>query len=416
MAAARGLSRSRSRAIGRLARPARLGGLTLALAAAAAAPAAAAPGVEVHLGARTAFLSAAQLAGQADVPATSYTLRGAPDDPGQVVTHAGVSVRRLLILAGANPDQVAFLEIPRADRGTAVLERGDYADPPPFPEGPALVWVDAEATHFFRPARDARDVNAADNIATTTGEALVVTARTGSLLTVTAHASLTKARAREPVDFTAAATGARPGERLRYRWSFDDGTVRAGARVRHAFDAEGRYVVAVTVTGDQDSAGAGPVIPVQVGAARKAKGKGAGGTNRDRRAPSSGPAKGPTSGGGSTTAAPSQPRSTGAGRPRSGTRSRSRSRSAPAGPRARPAPSSSAPRRAGTEVRGILLASSTPEATRRVLSSTAAARAAAKAGNPASGGHLEIPGVAVAASGLLLLGAGLELRRRPRAT
>src|SRR5205085_4564148 len=214
----------------------------------------------------------------------------------------GLSVRKLVVLAGANPDAVGFVSVKRPDGTLAYLSAGDIADPSPFPEGPALVWVDGETSRFFRPVRDDRDLNAADNIGTATEQPLVVSAHAGRLLTVTATADPTKAPAGTEVSFAADAPG---GESLNYTWTFDDGTHGHGPIVKHAYRLAGGYNAFVTVAGTGDSGGSSATIHIVVGNPRKGPATHAGGGSTKHRALGGGLSS-PSSSGGSNS-----PRSSG---------------------------------------------------------------------------------------------------------
>ena len=155
-----------------------------ALAAAAlGAPAAHAAGVVVRVSDRETRIDEETLRNAADVPAGTYTLRG-QGGAGDAIAHPpAVSLPRVLELAGVSPDALSFVSIRRPNGTLTVLEAGDLARPAPFPEGPPLVWLDADSVRFLRPVRDDADVNAADNIATA-GEDLVVRVQQGPLLRV----------------------------------------------------------------------------------------------------------------------------------------------------------------------------------------------------------------------------------------
>src|SRR4051812_1286170 len=136
--------------------------LSLAAAIAPATALAGGPGVTVfsRQTAQPLTLSGAQIAAAADVPPTTYTLRGsaggpqpaaAADAPPTTYTLggsggsrernprlAGLSIRGLLDLAGIDPGSISFVSVAGANGSRAVLTRADALNPP-FPEGPALV-------------------------------------------------------------------------------------------------------------------------------------------------------------------------------------------------------------------------------------------------------------------------------------
>ncbi|MGH2839665.1 MAG: hypothetical protein ACRDKY_02425, partial [Solirubrobacteraceae bacterium] len=84
-------------------------------------------------------VSGAQIAAGADVQSRSYTLRSSPGSAGRKLQLTGMSVRRLLEIAGFDPDTVEFISLVRPDGTLATLRRADFAAASPFPEGPALV-------------------------------------------------------------------------------------------------------------------------------------------------------------------------------------------------------------------------------------------------------------------------------------
>jgi PKD domain len=252
-----------------------------ALVPAASVSAATQAGIIVGYPGAQTFVGADQIAAQSDVTSVDYTLRS----PGaqQMIPESGLSVRKLIGLAGADPDKVGFVTVPRPVGTTAYLPGSDFADPPPFPEGPALVWVESDTARFLRPVRNATDINAEDFIVTTTGASLTIGLHAGNILKVAAHVNTARPRARKPVSFSANAAGQLPSEQLSYRWQFGDGTVGQGPAVSHAFRYKGSYKVLVSVTGDRDSGGESAPLALTVGRVKK---KGAGGA---------GPAKGPSS-------------------------------------------------------------------------------------------------------------------------
>ncbi len=217
----------------------------------------------VHLPGRTVYVSADRIQQQADVPPTNYTLRSAAGS--ETDSHSGLSIRKLIALAGGNPDQLGFLRIQRPNGSFAFLTQADLADPSDFQEGPALVFMDGATAHFFRPVRSNTDVNAADNVATISGEPLVMSGHTGDLIAVKAKASPTTTHATQDVSFSATVSGPHANDQLKYSWHFDDGTVGHGPNPTHAFALEGGYNVFVTVAGAGDSGGASDTIHITVG-------------------------------------------------------------------------------------------------------------------------------------------------------
>jgi hypothetical protein len=274
-------------------------------AAAAAAPAAAvAAGIVVRLPGAERHLSPEDVAAAADRPAGTYLLR-APGTTAEPVAHPpALSVRRLVTLAGASPDALSFVSIERPNGSRALLGRADLTDPPPFPEGPPIVWMDAGATRYLRPLRGPSDTNGADNVGITSGD-LVVRVHQGPLLIVRARADRRTVPAGEAVHLTAeVVSGATPGRTLTFSWRFGDGATASGQTVRHAFREAGVYEAVVTVVGDDDSGGSSQPVRVRVGKLPQDNGPAGGGTGERRRAPAQGPARGSHGDDGSTTARP----------------------------------------------------------------------------------------------------------------
>ena len=275
--------------------------------------AAQAPGVRVTIGSRAVSLSAEQVRASADVPPTPYTLR----DPGgnQVVELSGLSLAGLVRLAGGNPATVRELTVPRARGGLVRLSGADLAEPAPFADGPPLVFVDGPSLRFFRPTRDANDLNASDNVATQPGDDLRVSVLAGPPLAVRASADPARARPGQPIAFSASAGGA--GE-LAFEWRFDDGTTARGATARHAFSEPGRYRVVATAAGPDGSGGSSEPVLVTVGRAPVAAGLGRG--REDESGLGAGASDGASGrdapGGGQVPATQGSGRATGTGVPR----------------------------------------------------------------------------------------------------
>ncbi|MEA2286987.1 MAG: hypothetical protein QOJ21_3030, partial [Solirubrobacteraceae bacterium] len=273
----------------------------IAAASAAAPSAARADGVLIRVGRGERHLSSGEIAAAVDRPAGTYLLR-APATTAEPVAHPpALSVRRLAQLAGASPDALTFVSIERPNGTLATLGRADVADPPPFAEGPPIVWIDAGGTRYLRPLRGPDDVNATDNIGVT-GADLVIRVHQGPLLAVRAEADRRAVRAGESVSFTAQVEGATPGAALTYDWTFGDGTHTRGPAVRHVFRTPGVYDALVSVNGADDSGGSSVPLRIRVGDPPEGGGAAGGGTGDRGRAPAQGPAKVTSSndGGGST--------------------------------------------------------------------------------------------------------------------
>jgi len=266
-------------------------------AAGAAAPAGAyAAGVMVRLAGGERHLNPAQIDAAVDRPAGSYLLR-APSTAAEPVAHPpALSMRRLVMLAGASPSAVTFVSIERPNGTLAILRRTDLADPAPFPDGPPIVWMDSGSTRYLRPLRSSSDVNATDNIGVTEGD-LEVRVHHGRLLDVRARADRREVPAGGPVHLSAQVRGAVRGRALSFRWAFGDGAGGTGRAVSHSFRRRGVYEAVVTVDGADDSGGASDPVRIRVGNPPRDPGDTGGGGGDRRQAPAQGPVSG--SGGGS---------------------------------------------------------------------------------------------------------------------
>jgi hypothetical protein len=400
-------------------------------AASTAAPAAAgAAGVTLQLAGARRHLTPEEVSAAVDQPAGSYLLR-APGTAAEPVAHPpALSVRKLVTLAGASPDAVSFLTIERPNGTLAILQRADLADPPPFPDGPPIIWIDAGGTRYLRPLRGPSDVNAADNVDVTDGD-LALRVHHGLLLGVQARTDRRAVPAGEPVNLTAVVTDSAPGNALSFAWTFGDGTGKPGEAARHRFRTPGVYEAVVTVTGADDSGGSSEPLRIRVGDPPKAAGGAGGGTGERRRSPTNGPARGggtadavtPSKPAPSTTATPTL--STPA--PAAPTTRRAQPRRTSRPPRQRPA-ESARPRRAalpgrrsrtlaGPIIRGTLVGawSTTPPPGPASAPSRVGESAAARRGtDPHSDAFAPVAGILVTVA-LLGLGAHRERRAlRPR--
>jgi PKD repeat protein len=196
----------------------------------------------------------------------SYVIRSTLGEAGQSVTRRGMTVQRAL--EQAEVTSFGFLTVPRPDGSTVYLPALDFAEPSPFEGGKFAVFsVDSGSTRFLRPllAGDASDINAPDNIATVSGEALVVGVHDGDVLAVQATASPTSTAVGAPIQFTATASGGLPGEGFNFEWSFGDGSTAVGETVSHTFAGSGTYEVRVTAAGTAGSGGESGPLDVVVG-------------------------------------------------------------------------------------------------------------------------------------------------------
>lgn len=245
---------------------------------ASGAPKSAAIAVVVHTDDRDLIVGTSEIADAYDVRDLDYTLRssdGHEEPPLHV--NAAASVRRVLDLAGVNPDAVGFVETRRGDGTYATLDRADVSSSPPFADGPPIVFVDGPSVRYLRPVRGPSDSNASDNLATLSDEPLELTVHAGNLLIVDATASDLEVDRGEPVSFAATTSGAEDGEAVAIDWDFDDGETAAGADVTHSFAHEGTYAVLARAEGERDSAGTSALLRVVVGTPPPAEGGGPGG-------------------------------------------------------------------------------------------------------------------------------------------
>jgi PKD domain len=382
------------------------------VAAASAAPAAAADaaGILVRLPGGERQLSLGDIRAAVDRPAGPYLLRA----PGARAAPTGhppaLSLRKLVTLAGGSPESVSFVSLTRPDGTLSLLRGGDLADPPPFPDGPPIVWVDAGQVRYWRPLRSPSDANAADNIGITEGY-LVVRAHQGPLLTVRATADRLTVPAGRPVHLSAEVTGgATAGQSLTFVWTLGDGARKRGAAISHTYARPGVYEAVVTVTGNDDSGGSSAPLRLTVGDTPQQEGDPGGGSGDPRRAPAQGPAHGPAATGG----APSSPPAPSG----SGTTTPETPAPAPASPGSGPRAQRPAPESTDTElVRGTLVAAKV--AARLPGKAPAGGPAEARRGSePRRGGVGPLAGILAA---LAFLGLGIRrerraLRNRPEVT
>lgn len=232
-----------------------------------AAGAQASTGAAVHVGTKTVTITAGQISAGSDVSGT-FTLRQAIGQAAPIALH-GMSIRTLLSAAGVDPNTVSGVTVGSA----SPLSASDIGDPPPFPQGPALITISNGESRFFRPVRNPSDVNGPDYVSTPPGQAIDVFVEGGSLtptsveasqLRVTASAIPTQARAQQLVSFDALVDNRPPGVDLTYSWSFGDGATTYGAAPSHAYAADGDYPATVTVSGAGTS-GISAVVVIHVG-------------------------------------------------------------------------------------------------------------------------------------------------------
>jgi hypothetical protein len=212
-------------------------------------------------------LSGDQIAAGADVPSTSYTKRDRLGSATRVQL-SGMSIGSVLSRAGIDTSSIRRVAISRTDGSDLVLTRADLSQPSPFKEGPPLITDSGGGTRVFRPVRNARDLNARDDITTFSSGPLLIRVDDATSIPVTASASPTQVRVGRDVKFTAKVQGGPPG--LSYHWDFGDGSTDEGQTVTHSFDVALDQQVQVTVTGNCASFCQGlDSVSVRVGNPRK---------------------------------------------------------------------------------------------------------------------------------------------------
>jgi PKD domain len=198
---------------------------------------------------------------------TEYLVRATPGEAGETFSRSGMPVQTALQKAGVQ--SYGYLTIPRPTGTTAYLPKSDFEEPSPFEEGKLAVFsVDGPSTRFLRPLLGPDDVNAEDNIATVSGEALIVGVHSGNVVEVQVSPPSASTTAASPVEFSAAATGGLEGETFTYDWSFGDGTTATtggSEPVPHTFTGSGTYQVRVAATGSLESGGESGPVEVVVG-------------------------------------------------------------------------------------------------------------------------------------------------------
>ena len=337
-----------------------------------------------------------------DVRGAAYQVR-APDGSSETVTvAAGYSIHALLDIAGIDPYDFTYLEIPRAGGGAVRLSRRQATS---GGATPPVVFSDGDQTRFLRPATGGDDANGADAVAVA-GD-LTLQMRKGELITVKATAEPRRIEPGESVTFTATGS-AGSGERQTYSWYFDDGKRAQGETVEHTYAEAGSYDAVVSLTTPGDEVGASGVVNVQVGDPKAGPDRRGGGEDDDATAPESGTAAAGGSGGSTASAASAD---TGA------------DDSAAVEPpldsaQDKPAPASTKPLTSDPLRTGTLLSAESLAASPPAAASGPSGPRGARTGRPADDeGHslLAIPLLAwegLAVLGLLGLGHGLERRNR----
>lgn len=284
------------------------------LALAAPLPADAGGGVRTTVnGLAGPYLSVGLLHDRVDVPRDTLTTTRMADGEEWRDGRGGTPARRLVALAGLDPVHVLTMAIDRPNTSGSVLltgvevTDGFHGDPlglreatfdPDYNLDPATGL--GSEVHFFRPMRNALDVNDSDALDPPKDRDLVVHLTTdGPVLAVSADADPTQASPGTPIHLTASLVP--PRSDATFSWDFGDGSApAAGAEVDHAYVA-GSWEPTVTALTHDGAAGAA-LVHVQVGpppsdGAGDGTGvggavAGAGGGSGGRYAPSEGPRHG----------------------------------------------------------------------------------------------------------------------------
>ena len=218
--------------------------LLVVLAALGAAPAAhAAAGIEIEVDGQVKTLSAEQIVTGADVRDRTYTVDGTP----QTIT--GVSLREALVVSGVDPATSSGVTVHGAGGTRLQILEPELADPPPFPEGPVVLWTEGDVTKLLLPV-GGQQARASRVIASGRGEPLSLEPMASNVIAIgiaTPGEGVT-AKVGERLTFAAHGGGTGAGA-LEWRWDFGDGTTATGADVRHAFRAAGSYRVVLTAGG-----------------------------------------------------------------------------------------------------------------------------------------------------------------------
>lgn len=201
-------------------------------------------------------------------PIDDYPFQSLTDPDGTTDVVSGLSVTRLIQLAGADPATVTQVEITNPNTGLpVVLTQAEVRQPSSFLDELPAVFLDQTEAGFLRPLRAEDDMNADDAFTAPPGEALQVHITSPEPLAVHARVSSTTTTVGRPVTFFVTATGGQPGEVFKAHWRFGDGQrakVPLGATphvYRHARVHRG---ITVTVRGDLGSGGSATIAKVTV--------------------------------------------------------------------------------------------------------------------------------------------------------
>ncbi|MFT4034304.1 MAG: PKD domain-containing protein, partial [Patulibacter sp.] len=235
--------------------------ITLPLIAAPVAHAG--PALQLQIDGASLAVPPGDLDGASDVARTRpVTVRSASGSQRQ--TAGGTSARRLVELVGIAPAAVTSLTVQAGgtENGGVSISgaelRGGFAGDPLCPACDAT--FDAaygEGTvAFFRPLRDAADLNAADHVQPALGQSLIVRVDSvASRIPVSVSVSDSSPDPGEAVQLRAVVPD---GERPELTWYFGDGTSGSGAAATHRYEA-GHWTAGVMA---HDAAGYGAATAV----------------------------------------------------------------------------------------------------------------------------------------------------------
>jgi hypothetical protein len=217
-------------------------------------------------GGTTVFLTDSQInSGVYDQGWTTYTYRTAPGEQ-SFYTFEGWTVRTVMAAAGIDPDTAENFSVQRIDGTWVTLTAADIADPPDFPEGPAIIWTDGippSSYIFFRPVRDDQDVNYLDKVTPFDGTPLNVNIQlNGVQLDVQAACAHQKVHAGDSDTCFSSVSNPVDGETYSSHWEWTDGRTENGDSITRAFPSVGTIAGTVTVTGSKGSGGTASVTVV----------------------------------------------------------------------------------------------------------------------------------------------------------
>lgn len=164
------------------------------------------------------------------------------------------------------PGPIGSTSFLTAGSGTSNLSAPSNYGGPPTPGLLPVFWVNGTEIDYARPLLNDTDNAVVDDVQSAENAPLVLDVRTGPLLKVTGHASVSgsaTAKIGQPITFTASSKG--DDVKPTFTWTFDGTEVSRQQDFTHRFAASGVYQVQVTAAGPDDSAGAAVPFFVTVG-------------------------------------------------------------------------------------------------------------------------------------------------------